>query len=86
MDSDTDPSFIYYSETSISLTFYHLETGVTYPLTHRIEILLIVMQQFLFVIQQIKEVDYNVQDSNFLWKNLYEFKSAMEHLQLIIEK
>jgi len=73
-------------DTPLELILYHNDDVIDYKTTSIVKVQLIAMQHFFFVIQQLSESNNSKADFNFLWTNMYGFRSNMQTMQKIINR
>ncbi|EAR99266.2 transmembrane protein, putative (macronuclear) [Tetrahymena thermophila SB210] len=86
-DKNTDqPYYDYLLNQPFKIELFHVEGTREYPVVKKNETQITAISQFMYIIQQFKEIDFDSSNMLFLWQNMHEFKINMQNMQNLIQQ
>ncbi|KAL4438781.1 hypothetical protein ABPG74_013454 [Tetrahymena malaccensis] len=86
-DKNTDQAYYdYLLNQPFRIELFHVEGPYEYPVVRKNETQITAISQFMYIIQQIKEVNFDNSNMLFLWQNMHEFKINMQNMQILIQQ
>ncbi|KAL4464432.1 hypothetical protein ABPG72_021766 [Tetrahymena utriculariae] len=86
-DQNADqPYYDYLLNQPFKIELFHIEPTYQYPVVQKNESQITALSQFMYIIQQINEVDFDNSNILFLWQNMHEFKNNMQNMQNLIQQ